>query len=585
MATPEAPPPPRILIVDDRHSDLLLLEAILKGHGYCPLALTNPTHVLACCRADQPDIILLDISMPEMDGFEVCAQLKADPQLTDIPVLFLTALRDVANRIRGFKAGGADFLVKPYEPSELIARVSTHVKLRKTQLELARRNQELKENIRDVERAHAALMESEARTEAVLNNAGVCIGVLDTSCRYEKVNGMYAQIFGYSQEEFCGMRLWDIIRPDYAAQAQAAAEQLRSGALEQHYADKVFLRKDGSQFPGGHWLSPQRDSEGRCSGFVCVISDLTEQKEAERTLRLAHTVFETSSEGMLITDAKDRIVMVNPAFTAITGWRSDEVIGQRPSFQHSDRHDRTFYRQMRKTLLQEGCWQGELWNCRRNGEVYPLWLSIALLRNPDGGIANHVALFSDISERKKAEEILRYQAMHDPLTKLPNRAMFDERLRSALSRARRKKTLVALLYLDLDNFKSVNDSLGHLAGDRFLQLVAEKMLYCLRAEDMAARLGGDEFCAILEDISSAEQAAAVAERMLGELGALDCLPGSHGLRTSIGIAVYPDHGSDSESLLRCADEAMYTAKRLGKGRCCLAARPQEQSSQKKPSCS
>lgn len=574
LATPDAPPP-RILIVDDRHSDLLLLEAILKGHGFRPLSLTNPTQVLARCRADQPDIILLDISMPEMDGFEVCAQLKADPDLADIPVLFLTALRDVANRIRGFKAGGADFLVKPYEPSELIARVSTHVKLRKTQLELARRNQELKEKISALERAHAALLESEARTEAVLNNAGVCIGVLDISCRYEKVNGMYAQIFGYSEEEFQGMRLWDMLRPDCAAKARAAAEQLRSGALEQHYADKVFVRKDGSQFPGGHWLSPQRDSDGRCSGFVCVISDLTGQKEAERSLRLAHTVFETSSEGMLITDAENRIIMVNPAFTAITGWRSEEVIGQRPSFQHSDRHDREFYRQMWEELMREGRWQGELWNSRRNGEVYPLWLSIALIRSPDGGIINHVALFSDISERKKAEEILRYQAMHDPLTKLPNRAMFDERLRGALSRARRKKTLVALLYLDLDNFKAVNDSLGHLAGDRFLQLVAEKMLCCLRAEDMAARLGGDEFCAILEDVSSVEQAAGVAERMLHEFGGLNCLPGGCGLRTSIGIAVFPEHGADPERLLRCADKAMYTAKRLGKGRCCLAVDTEE----------
>jgi len=570
LTAPEGASSPRILIVDDRHSDLLLLEAILKGHGYSPLALTNPTLALARCRADHPDIILLDISMPEMDGFEVCAQLKADPQLADIPVLFLTALRDVANRIRGFKAGGADFLVKPYEPSELIARVSTHVKLRKTQLELARRNQELKENICDLERAHAALLESEARTEAVLNNAGVCIGVLDISCRYEKVNGMYAQIFGYSQEEFRQMRFWNILRPDFVSQAQEAADQLRSGALEQHYADKVFMRKDGSQFPGGHWLSPQRDSDGRCSGFVCVISDLTEQKEAERKLRLAHTVFETSSEAMLITDAENRIVMVNPAFTAITGWRSEEVIGQRPSFQHSDRHDHEFYRQMWEKLLREGRWQGELWNCRRNGDIYPLWLSIAVIRNPDGGIVNHVALFSDISERKKAEDILRHQAMHDPLTKLPNRAMFDGRLRSALSRARRKKSLVALLYLDLDNFKSVNDSLGHLAGDHFLQLVAEKMLCCLRTEDMAARIGGDEFCAIIEDVSSVGQAAGVAERMLGELGALDCLPGGHGLRTSIGIAVFPEHGADPESLLRCADQAMYTAKRLGKGRCCLA---------------
>jgi diguanylate cyclase (GGDEF)-like protein/PAS domain S-box-containing protein len=552
-----------ILIVDDRHSDLRLLEAILRGHGYRSLSLANPTKVLEQCRFRPPDIILLDISMPELDGFQVCAQLKNDPLLADIPVLFLTAMRDVANRIRGFKAGGADFLTKPYEPSELIARVSTHIKLRRTQLELASRNEQLKEKI-------CALVESEARTEAVLNNAGVCIGVLDLDCAYQKVNGMYAQIFGYSPEEFSRMRLWDILHPDFAAQASETMALLRSGELDQHYADKQFVRKDGTNFPGGHWLSPQRDSDGRCSGFVCVISDLTDQKEAEYRLRLAHAVFETSSEGMLITDADNRIIMVNPAFTAITGWQSGEVIGRRPSFQQSDRHDEQFYRTMREELLHSNRWQGEIWTCRRSGEVYPQWLSIAVVRSKSGGIVNYVALFSDISDRKKAEEILRYQAMHDPLTNLPNRAMFDERLRSALARARRKQSLVALLYLDLDNFKAVNDSLGHLAGDRFLRLVAEKMRAILRVEDTAARIGGDEFCIILEEICSTAQAAVIAERIINVLGALDGLPDGQGMRTSIGIAVYPEHGTDAESLLNCADNAMYRAKRLGKGRCCLA---------------
>jgi diguanylate cyclase (GGDEF)-like protein len=203
--------------------------------------------------------------------------------------------------------------------------------------------------------------------------------------------------------------------------------------------------------------------------------------------------------------------------------------------------------------------------------MYPLWLSISVIRSQDGGIANHVALFSDISERKKAEDVLRYKAMHDPLTKLPNRAMFDERLRAALSRARRHQSLAALLYLDLDNFKAVNDTLGHAAGDRLLQLVAETMQSCLRAEDMAARIGGDEFCAILEDICSVSHATGIAERIINSLGSLDCFPDGCGLRTSIGIAAYPCHGDDAESLLRCADQAMYTAKRLGKGRCCLAS--------------
>ena len=229
---------PYILIVDDQYSDLCLLEAILRSHGFRYYALTDPTKVLERCRTVPPEIILLDISMPKLDGFQVCARLKKNPGLADIPVLFLTAMSDVSSRIRGFKAGGSDFLVKPYEPSELIARVTTHLKLRSIQLELARKNEQLKEKINDIERAHAALLESESRNEAVLNNAGVCIGLLNTECTYEKVNGLYAQIFGYSEEEFRTMQLQDILHPDFAARLDSSL----------HWGTDEVLERDLAQF-------------------------------------------------------------------------------------------------------------------------------------------------------------------------------------------------------------------------------------------------------------------------------------------------------------------------------------------------
>ncbi len=561
---------PYILIVDDSRSDICLLESILRSHGFVSQSLTDPTEVLEHCQKARPEIVLLDISMPGMNGFQVCAQLKNDSTLSDIPILFLTAMSDVADKIRGFKAGGSDFLVKPYEPSELIARVSTQISLRRAQHELACRNQELKEEIRDREKAHAALLDSESRNEAVLNNAAVCIGLLSLDGTYEMVNGLYADVFGYSRAEFQHMQLQDIMHPDYVAATEEFMEFLRYGQLEQHYADKKFIRKDGSVFPGGHWLSPRRTGYGTCNGFVCIISDLTEQKKAENELRLAHTVFETSSEGMLVTDAENRIIMVNPAFTAITGYQREQAIGKDPSFLKSDRQDEGFYRQMWKILLRKNSWQGEIWNRRRTGEEYPQWLSIAVIRNRNRSIAHYVALFSDISDRKKAEEILRHQAMHDPLTRLPNRVMFDERLRGSLSRAKRLNSQVALLYLDLDNFKTINDSLGHLAGDRVLQMVADRLRDCLRLEDVVARIGGDEFSAILDDVDSVDDAVATAERIIASLSEIDCSVGGECIQTSVGIALYPDHGTDGEDLLHRADNAMYTAKRMGKGRCFLA---------------
>lgn len=561
---------PYILIVDDSPSDICLLESILRSHGFISQSLTEPTEVLEHCQKARPEIVLLDISMPGMNGFQVCSQLKNDPTLFDIPVLFLTAMGDVADKIRGFKGGGSDFLVKPYEPSELIARVSTQISLRRAQHELSCRNQELKEEIRDKEKAHAALLDSESRNEAVLNNAAVCIGLLSLDGTYEMVNGLYADVFGYSRAEFQDMQLQDIMHPDYVDATEEVMEFLRYGQLEQHYADKKFIRKDGSVFPGGHWLSPRRTGYGSCNGFVCIISDLTEQKKAENELRLAHTVFETSSEGMLVTDAENHIIMVNPAFTAITGYEREQAIGKDPSFLKSDRQDENFYRQMWKVLLRNNSWQGEIWNRRRTGEEYPQWLSVAVIRNRNRSIAHYVALFSDISDRKKAEEILRHQAMHDPLTRLPNRVMFDERLRGSLSRAKRLNSQVALLYLDLDNFKKINDSLGHLAGDRVLQMVADRLRDCLRLEDVVARIGGDEFSAILDDVDSVDDAVATAERIIVSLGEIDCSVGGERIRTSVGIALYPDHGTETEELLHHADNAMYTAKRMGKGRSFLA---------------
>ncbi|MCI5124794.1 MAG: sensor domain-containing diguanylate cyclase [Candidatus Electrothrix sp. AR5] len=384
------------------------------------------------------------------------------------------------------------------------------------------------------------------------------------------VNGLYADVFGYSRAEFQDMQLQDIVHPDYVDATQEAMEFLRYGQLEQHYTDKKFIRKDGSVFPGGHWLSPRRTGYGACNGFVCIISDLTEKEKAENELRLAHTVFETSSEGMLVTDAENCIIMVNPAFTAITGYEREQAIGRDPSFLKSDRQDEDFYQQMWKTLLRKNSWQGEIWNRRRTGEEYPQWLSIAVIRHPNQSIAHYVALFSDISDRKKAEEILRHQAMHDPLTRLPNRVLFDERLRVSLSRAKRLNSRFALLYLDLDNFKIINDSLGHLAGDRVLQMVADRLRDCLRLEDVVARIGGDEFSAILDDVDSMDDAVATAERIIASLSDVGCSVGGERIQTSIGIALYPDHGTNTEDLLHHADNAMYAAKRMGKGRSFLA---------------
>ncbi|MGD8644502.1 MAG: diguanylate cyclase, partial [Chromatiales bacterium] len=222
-------------------------------------------------------------------------------------------------------------------------------------------------------------------------------------------------------------------------------------------------------------------------------TEIADRIEAEKQLRQAATVFDNTNEAIMVTNARHEIVSVNPAFTQITGYAPTEVLGKHAEFQLSGRHTATFFRHISQGLAHRGQWQGEIWNRRRNGEVYPAWESISTVKDSSGEIINYVAVFSDISEIKEVEAQLAELAHHDQLTGLANRLLFSARLEQAIERAKRHNCRVALLFLDLDRFKMVNDTLGHAAGDRLLQRVADRLRECVRSEDTVARLGGDEF--------------------------------------------------------------------------------------------
>lgn len=263
----------------------------------------------------------------------------------------------------------------------------------------------------------------------------------------------------------------------------------------------------------------------------------------------------------MITDAGARIVYVNRSFTRITGYTLKGVSGKTPRILHSGRQTATFYAYLWKCLKATGRWQGEIWNRRRNGEIYPEWLSISAVRNRAGKLENYLAIFSDITLRKREQQELYDLATHDALTGLPNRFLFSERFRHAMVRAKRASHLVGLLYLDLDRFKPVNDLLGHKCGDMLLQTVAKRLKRSVREEDMIARLGGDEFAVILEHLSRPRDAAATARKLLHALAPPFLLQGHQArITASIGISVYPFDGDDVETLIKRADGAMYRAK-------------------------
>jgi diguanylate cyclase (GGDEF)-like protein/PAS domain S-box-containing protein len=266
----------------------------------------------------------------------------------------------------------------------------------------------------------------------------------------------------------------------------------------------------------------------------------------------------------MIVDAQVRIEYVNPAFTRITGYAAAEAIGQTPNLLKSGRHEAEFYEKMWAELTEAGHWQGEIWNRRKNGEIFAEWLTVTSLRGDDGHITKYAAIFNDITE-KKTEEFIWYQANYDALTGLPNRRLFHDRLEQDLKKAHRAGLSVALLFIDLDRFKNINDTLGHEAGDRVLKEVAERLLGCLRASDTVGRLGGDEFVVLLEELPQPLHVAAVAQKILAAVAKPYMLEAQEfHLTASIGISTYPADSDNMQSLLKNADIAMYRAKEQGK---------------------
>jgi diguanylate cyclase (GGDEF)-like protein/PAS domain S-box-containing protein len=292
-----------------------------------------------------------------------------------------------------------------------------------------------------------------------------------------------------------------------------------------------------------------------------------ERKRAEDELQLASMVYNNSSEAMMITDEKNRIIAINPAFTDITGYTPEEVSGRNPGLLKSGKHDEDFYRNLWREVQSRGTWHGQIWNRRKSGEIYPEWLTINTIYNPDGSVHRHVALFSDITDKVRTDKLIWRQANFDLLTDLPNRRMLHDRLEQEIKKAHRAKSRLALLFIDLDRFKEVNDTLGHQLGDRLLIEAAHRIVSCVRESDTVARLGGDEFTIVLSELPDGSHVEKIAQLILEKLAAPFLLGTEQAyVSASIGITFYPDDALDVEQLLRNADQAMYLAKNAGRNR-------------------
>jgi diguanylate cyclase (GGDEF)-like protein/PAS domain S-box-containing protein len=318
------------------------------------------------------------------------------------------------------------------------------------------------------------------------------------------------------------------------------------------------------------WISacsmPERAADGGTvwHGFA---RDITGSRRDDEERRLAAAVFANTQEGVVITDPEGRILTANPAVVTITGYSREELVGNTMRQLQSGRHDRDFYDALWQAVGTTGYWQGEIWNRRKNGEIYPELLTISTVRDEKGEITNYVGTFSDITLWKRSQQRMEHLAHHDALTGLPNRLMLLSRLEHAVSKARRDRRQGAVLFLDLDRFKQVNDTLGHPAGDALLIAVAKRLRERLRDSDTLARLGGDEFVILLEDLTERNQAASLAQELIARLAEPFDLPGGHVVRIggSIGIALFPADGTAPDVLIQRADVALYESKQGGRG--------------------
>lgn len=419
-------------------------------------------------------------------------------------------------------------------------------------------------------RVSDALRESEQRWSFALEGGGFSVWDWNLESGEIQFSKLGMQMFGFAEDE--GMKhiaLWEQrCHPDDRAQVLARMKDHFRNRTPSVITELRVRCKDGSwKWVLTRGIVVRRAADGKPLRMVGTHVDISGRRQREDELRLSSAVFNIADEAMVVTSPRNEIVSINPAFTAITGYESHEVIGRNPSLLSAKTHPKEFYQALWRQLLETGGWSGEVLNRKKSGEVYVEWLSIKRVLDEQGQLTHHVAVFSDITVRKASEGRMRHLAMHDALTDLPNRTLLNERLDQAILLARRDKTRLALLYFDLDKFKPVNDRLGHEVGDLLLKAVARRVVGAVRESDTVARIGGDEFVVLLPALAQESDALVVAEKIRAALDQPFEVAGNRlEVSASIGLVVYPEHGSDGQTLTRNADAAMYQAKTGGRNR-------------------
>ena len=602
-----------ILIVDDTPANLGVLVDQLDDQRFQVVVAQGGEEGLKRAEFVLPDIILLDVMMPGMNGFEVCRRLKRNDSTRDIPVIFMTALTDSGDKLAGFEAGGVDYVTKPFQIEEVLARINTHLALCTMQQRLAEQNQYLQQEVLIRQRAEEGIHQLMLEQQRILENTGVGIAFL-MQRRIVRCNPKLAAMFGYRMEELLGQspRLLYAMEQTGDYLESTMCTPLEKGGM--HSADTQCRRRDGSTFWGDSILTAL-DQHDPSMGAILVIHDIDQRKKAEALRSAQGQVFEMMAisaplgevllslagliesqlEGartvVLLLDDDGQHLSPVAAPSLPESYRTDHAAAFPGGEQiGADSGPNGAAVMQRQSVIVSDTLPGPLWNnastlaamhnlraswsipiLAHQGEVLGVFaLHFHEARQPTPTETPFIEMATRIAsiaiERKHAEERIQFMAHHDALTGLPNRALLEDRLNQGMLFAQRYGRLVTVVFLDLDHFKLINDSLGHKAGDELLKTVAQRMQHCVRRTDTVVRLGGDEFVIILFDQPDQSRVIAPTLQKIREAIAQPIQIAGHELQVtcSMGLATYPQDGQDVEILLRNADAAMYRAKEEGR---------------------
>ncbi|MDP3537642.1 MAG: EAL domain-containing protein [Azonexus sp.] len=555
---------PIVLAVDDVADNLTAITEMVRALEVDVRVASNGPTALRYAQLDpRPDLILLDVMMPGMDGHEVLAQLRANPKTRDIPVIFVTALDSPSDEEAGLNEGAADYITKPINPAVLQARIQVQLELKQARDQL--RGQKLwLEN--EVSRRVAENAQLETRLQIALSAVGFGIWEHDHLTGGILWNDSLCQLLGLSEGPATLAGFLEMVHPEDRPKLETSV----SGSLAK--GDDIYVDEFRIRHGDGRWIwieargrLIQRDPAGKPWLTVGTMSDISRRIEAEAEHRLASIVFDGISDGICITNPKGEILLTNTAFTKVTGYAENEALSQTPRLLKSGIHSPAFYQNMWDVINRQGNWQGEITNRRKDGELVSEWLSISAVHDVSGRLTHYVGLFSDLSERKSANERISYLSSFDPLTDLPNRNLFADRLSQSLATARRFNRETAIILLDLDRFRFINDTLGPPVGDELLIEVSRRLNLQVREGDTIGRRSGNEFGFVMANLGHERDAIALAQRMLDAIAAPFMIAGqSVTITASIGISVSPRNGDESDTLLKSADAALLRAKASGR---------------------